>query len=86
MALTPLSNRVILQIEKVKEEKIGSLLLPTAANQKDYVATVVAVATDVENIKAGDRVIFETFAGLTVEDGGEEFIIIKSENILAIIG
>lgn len=86
MALTPLSQRVILKVEETKEEKVGSLLLPTAANQNDYIATVLAVATDVKDVAVGDKVIFETGAGLSVEDNGETVIIIKEEHILAILG
>lgn len=83
--LKPLSNRVVLEYVKEEEKKVGSLLLPGSSTVNENIARVVAVATDVTDVKIGDDVVFEKFAGMTVENSGKEYIVIKVENLVAVV-
>lgn len=84
--LKPLSNRVVLQLAKKEEEKsAGGLLLTTSVKEQDNVATVVAVADDVTDVKVGEKVVFDTFSTTKISQNNEEFLIIKLENILAVV-
>ncbi|MBS4749828.1 co-chaperone GroES [Granulicatella sp. zg-ZJ] len=83
--LKPLSNRVVLQFEKEEEKKVGSFLLPNSAKPAENMAKVVAVAKDVEDVKVGDMVVFEAFASEKVAHNGEEYIVVKVENLVAIV-
>lgn len=83
--IKPLSKRVVLQHVKEEEKKIGGLLLPGNAKIAENVAKVVAIADDITTIQVNDTVIFEQFEGLSIEHNGETFIIIKEENVVAII-
>lgn len=83
--IQPLSKRVVLQHVKEEEKKIGGLLLPGNAKIAENVAKVVAIADDITTIQVNDTVIFEQFEGLSIEHNGETFIIIKEENVVAII-
>ncbi|MBS4762219.1 co-chaperone GroES [Carnobacteriaceae bacterium zg-ZUI252] len=83
--IKPLSKRVVLQPVKEEEKKVGGLLLPGSAKVNDNMAKVIAVADDVSAIQVNDTVIFEQFEGLSIEQDGEAFIIIKEDNIVAIV-
>lgn len=83
--LKPLSNRVVLEYVKEEEKKVGSLLLPGSSAINENIARVVAVASDVTDVKVGDDVVFEKFAGMTVESNSKEYIVIKVENLVAIV-
>ena len=92
--LKPLADRVVLRIKEEEEKSVGGIVLASAAQEKPQIAEVVAVgagktthhgATIEPVVKVGDSVIFEKFAGTTVKFGGEELLIVKESDILAII-
>lgn len=83
--IKPLSKRVVLQQIKEEEKKVGGLLLPGSAKTAENIAKVIAVADDITTIQLNDTVIFEQFEGVSIEHNGKTFIIIKEENIVAII-
>lgn len=83
--LKPLSKRVVLELIKEEEKKVGSLLLPGSAKVDENIAKVVAVATDVESVSVGEVVVFEQFAGLSVSHDGQDFIVIKEEHLVAVM-
>ena len=82
-ALKPLADRVVLQTEKAEEKTASGIYLPDKAQEKPKEAKVVEVGPDVKNIKKGDVVVYEEFAGTTVKVGNDEFTIVKEEKILA---
>lgn len=83
--IKPLSKRVVLQQVKEEEKKVGGLLLPGSTKVAENIAKVIAVADDITTIQINDTVIFEQFEGLSIEHNSETFIIIKEENIVAIM-
>lgn len=83
--IKPLSKRVVLQRVKEEEKKVGGLLLPNSAKNAENIAKVITIADDITTIQVNDTVIFEQFEGLSIEHNGETFIIIKEENIVAIV-
>lgn len=83
--IKPLSQRVVLTKIKEEEKKVGSLLLPGSSKVAENVAKVVAVSEDVTQVKVNDTVVFEQFDSLTLEHDGQDYIVVKVENIAAII-
>lgn len=92
MTLKPLFDKVIVkQIEK--KESVGGIILPSAAQEKQEIATVVAVGEggvidgkEVKMVvKAGDKVLYSKYAGSQFKIDGEEVTIIKQSDILAIV-
>ena len=86
MKLTPLGDRVVLkQLEAETTTKSG-IVLTTATQEKPQEAEVVAVGPGTEDVKmevsVGQKVIYSKYAG-TLED--EEFIIVKQNDILAVV-
>ena len=93
MKLKPLADRVVIKsIEAVETTKSG-IVLPGSAKEKPQVAEVVAVGpggmVDGKEVsmlvKEGDKVIYSEYAGTKVKMDGEEVIIMRQADILAIV-
>jgi chaperonin GroES len=94
MNLKPLSDRVV--VRRVDSESVtkGGIFIPDAATEKADSGTVLAVGPGRRNkegnivaldVGVNDRVLFGKFAGQTVKVDGEELLILKEEDILAVI-
>jgi chaperonin GroES len=94
MNLRPLSDRVV--IRRVDSEAVtkGGIVIPDAAAEKADQGTVLAVGPGKRNdngqlspidVAVNDRVLFGKFAGQTVKVDGEELLVLKEEDILAVI-
>ena len=93
MKLTPLADRVVLKMTEAEETTKGGLILTGSAKEKPQVAEVIAVGPggnvdgkDVEMIvKVGDKVITSKYSGTEVKIDGEELIIVRQGDILAVV-
>jgi chaperonin GroES len=93
MNLQPLDDRVVVEpIEE--EEKVGSLVIPDTAKEKPMVGVVKAIGNDFDAegkkplkdlLKVGDKVLFGKYAGQEFKVGGKKHLIIKREDLLAIV-
>jgi chaperonin GroES len=93
MNLQPLDDRVMVEpIEE--EEKVGSLVIPDTAKEKPMMGTVKAIGYDYELkqgkplkelMKLGDKVLFGKYAGQEIKIGGKKHLIIKREELLAVV-
>ena len=89
MKLVPLADRVVLkQLEAETKTKTG-IILTSSAQEKPQEAEVVAVGPGTEDVKmevsVGQKVIYSKYSGTEVELDGEEYIIVKQNDILAIV-
>ena len=93
MKLVPLGDKIVLkQLEAEETTKFG-IVLPGQAKEKPQEAEVIAVGPGgtidgkevVMQVKVGDKVIYSKYAGTEVELDGEEYIIVKQSDILAIV-
>jgi len=93
MKLNPLCDRVVLRQLEAEETTKSGIVLPGAAQEKPQQAEVVAVGpggvVDGKEIKMevkpGDKVIYSKYAGTEVKLDGDEFIIVKQNDILAVV-
>ncbi len=93
MALKPLGDRVVLKFTQAEETSKGGIILAASAQEKPQVAEIVAVGPGgvvdgkeiVMEVKPGDKVILSKYAGTEVKIDGEELIIVKQGDILAIV-
>ncbi|MBP3321036.1 MAG: co-chaperone GroES [Clostridia bacterium] len=93
MTLKPLFDRVVLQMTEMEETTKSGIILSGASKEKPQVAKVVAVGpgavvegkTVAMTVKVGDKVITAQYAGSTVKLDGEEYLIVKQDEILAIV-
>ena len=85
MIIKPLGKRVLIkQVEQEEVTKSGIVLPGTASKEKPITGEVLAVGKDGEDVKAGDKVIFEKYTGTEVKDEDDSFLILDIENVLAI--
>ena len=86
MRLVPLGDRVVLKQVVAEETTKAGIVLPGQTKEKPQQAEVVAVGPNVEDlISVGDKVIYAKFAGTEVELDGANYLVMKQEDILAII-
>ena len=93
MNLRPLFDKVVVKICEQTEEKKGSFFLPTNAQEKSEIAEVIAVGPGgvidgkevAMQVKIGDKVLFARYSGNQFKIDGQEVVIIKQSDILAVV-
>jgi chaperonin GroES len=85
MKLTPLGDRVLIKIQQSEAKSAGGIIIPQTAQEKMQEGLVIAVGTDkdVIKVKAGDKVMYDKYAGTQIKIDGVEHLIIKMQDILA---
>jgi chaperonin GroES len=95
MNIRPLHDRIIVHRLEEGEQQIGGIIIPDTAKEKPQQGTVISVgngkARDVGkpiplDVKAGDRILFGKYAGQEVKLDGEEVLIMKEDDVLAVVG
>ncbi len=92
--LSPLGNRVL--ASRIEQEEVlkGGIILPDAAKKKQEMAVVIAVGPGLLNkegktlpmpVKIGDKILMDKYAGQEITLDDEEYVIIRSDDIIAII-
>ena len=95
MNLKPLHDRVV--IKRMEEERLsaGGIVIPDSATEKPIRGEVVAVGEGkpLDNgsvralkVKAGDKVLFGKYAGTEVKVEGTDYLVVREDDILAVIG
>lgn len=93
MSLRPLGDRVVLKQLEAEETTKGGIILTTQAKEKPQEAEVIAVGSGAVvdgkvvpmEIKVGEKVIYSKYAGTEVKLDGEEYIVVKQSDILAVV-
>jgi len=91
--IKPLADRVLIKMKESEETTKSGIILSTAAKEKPQIAEVIAVGPggNVEGnnivmyVKENDNVIISQYAGTEIKYEGEEYLILKQSDILAII-
>ena len=83
--LSPLGERVVATREETAAKTAAGLYLPDTAKEKSQVAKVVAVGKDVSEVKVGDRIIIGGYSTTEAKIDGVEYMIVKEEDILAVV-
>lgn len=95
MKMRPLHDRIV--VKRVAEEKksAGGIVIPDSAAEKPSQGEVVAVGTGkiLENgqvraldVKKGDKVLFGKYSGTEVKIEGQDFVVMREEDVMAIVG
>ena len=94
MTIRPLHDRIIVKRSTELEKTAGGLYIPDTAKEKPVEARVVAVGTGKiledgtvrkPDVKAGDKVLFAKYSGSEVKIDGEEHLILREDDILAVV-
>ena len=95
MKVTPLSDRVLVRRLEAAEEKRGGIIIPDTAKEKPQQGEVIAVGPGrlteegkrvAPDVKKGQRILIGKYSGTEVKIDGEEFIILREDDILGILG
>lgn len=95
MKIRPLHDRIVIKRKTEEDRTAGGLYIPESAKERPTQATVVAVGNGrVQEdgkvvplaVKPGDTVLFGKYAGTEIKLDGEELLIIREEDVLAIFG
>ena len=93
--LHPLHDRILVQRTEETEVRRGGLIIPDSAKEKPQEGKVLAVGKGTVgedgkktplDVKAGDRVLFGKYSGSEVTLDGQEYLIMKEEDVLGILG
>lgn len=87
MKIKPIGDRILVRMEGVEEKTAGGIFIPQTAQEKTQIGKVLAVGDDKEmiKVKVGQKVMYDKYAGTSVKVDGEEQLILKMPDILAII-
>ena len=89
MKLNPLSDRVVLKQLEAEEKTKSGIILADSAKEKPQEAEVIAVGPGTKDVTmqvmAGQKVVYSKYAGTNVKLDDEEYIIVKQDDILAIV-
>lgn len=94
MNLKPLGDKIIVEVLESADKSRGGIIVPDSAKEKPQEAKVIAVGsgktlpngkTVATDLKVGDKVIFGKYSGSEVKVEGKEYLIIDSDDVLAVI-
>lgn len=93
MNIKPLGDRVVIKKVEAEETTKSGIVLPGTAKEKPQMAEVVAVGPGgvvdgkevTMQVKVGERVIFSKYAGTEVKFDGQEYTILKQDDLLAVV-
>lgn len=92
--LKPLGDRVVLKVQKEEEQSIGGIVIASNAKEKPTTGEVIAVGNGriLDNgqrvepeVKVGQSVVFDKYAGSEVKYEGGEYLVIRENDIIAVI-
>jgi chaperonin GroES len=94
MKIRPLHDRIVIKRMEEQEQKKGGIIIPDTAKEKPQEGKVIAVGNGKVSdegkkipldVKAGDKILFGKYSGSEVKIDDEEYLIMREEDVLAII-
>lgn len=95
MKLRPLHDHVLVKRSEEQVNKIGSLYVPDSAQEKPQEAEVISIGAGKQlkdgrrvamEVKPGDKILFGKYSGSETKVGGDEYLILRESEILAVLG
>jgi chaperonin GroES len=95
MNLRPLHDRVLVRRLEEQEAMRGGIIIPDSAKEKPQQAEVIAVGSGklledgqraAPDVKAGDRILFGKYSGSDITVDGQEYLILREDEILGVLG
>lgn len=94
LKIRPLQDRLIVRRLTEEEKTVGGIIIPDTAKEKPQEGEVVAVGNGkvLENgkvqpldVKAGDKILFSKYSGTEVKIDGEEYLVVREDDVLGVI-
>lgn len=90
----PLSDRILVKVSDAEEKTAGGIILPDTAKEKPQVGEVVQVGSGKRNddgsfqaidVSVGDRVLYSKYAGTDIKIAGDDYVLLREQDILATV-
>ena len=89
MKIKPLADRVLVKQVEAEKKTAGGLYIPDTAQEKTQQAVVEAVGPGTEKekitVKPGDKILYDKYAGTAIKIDGDDYLILKNADIIAIV-
>jgi chaperonin GroES len=89
MKVKPLADRVMVKLEKNEAKTAGGIIIPDTAQEKTQQGVVIEVGPGTEKekitVKPGDKVMYDKYAGSQIKIDGEEHLILRMSDIIAVV-
>lgn len=89
MKIKPLADRILVKNDAAETKTASGLYIPEAAQEKTQTASVVEVGPGTEDekitVKVGDRIMYDKYAGTQVKVDGEDYLILRMNDVIAVI-
>ena len=94
MNIKPLGDRVLIRPLDAQEEKVGSIYIPDTAKEKPQEGIIEAIGPGrtedgkliAPEVKVGDKVLYGKYSGTEIKKDGQEYLIVRESDVLAILG
>lgn len=90
MNIKPLADRVLVLPAPAEEKTIGGIIIPDTAKEKPLKGEVVAVGNGTKDeemvLKVGDQVLYGKYSGTEIEFEGTKYLIMRQNDVLAVLG
>jgi chaperonin GroES len=85
--IKPIGSRVLIKIVQSEQKSAGGIFIPETAQEKTQEGVVLAVGDDKDaiKVKVNDKIIYDKYAGTSIKVNGEEQLILKMDDIIAIV-
>ena len=83
--IQPLADYVVAQAEETQTKTASGLYLPDNAQEKPKTAKILAVGKDVKRVKVGEKIVYKSYSTTELKIAGEEYILVKEEDVLATV-
>jgi chaperonin GroES len=84
MKLQPLADRLVARPLEAQDKTSSGFYVPDTAKEKPQMGEVIAVGKEVKEVKVGDKVVYSQYKPDTIKVDGQEVMIMKEEDVLAI--
>ena len=94
VSVKPLGDRILVKVQEAEDKTTGGIFLPDSAQEKPQVGEVVQVGSGKRNdngtiqavdVQVGDKVLYSKYAGNELKLNAEEFILLREQDILAVV-
>jgi chaperonin GroES len=85
MKLQPLADRIVAKPIEAEAKSASGILLPDSAKEKPQSAEVLAIGKDVKEVKVGDQILYAKYGPAEVKVEGEDLMLLKEEDVLAVV-
>lgn len=90
----PLGDRILVKVSEAEEKTAGGIILPDSAKEKPQIGEVSEVGAGKRNddgsyqeidVKVGEKVLYSKYAGTDIKIGGDEYVLLREQDILATV-